>query len=158
MRGHAIVEAMRGLLQAPMYAVLLGAAIGVSACSGNPPTAVLYLLVHGQGQVAVTRTKNPDACMGGGCSSSSTDAGALEIPYASGTEVILMAEPSPGWTFVSYQVSVSGGGSAPVASTSPTLDVENAGTGMSVLATFAEGTDSGAPADGGSTDGSASAE
>jgi hypothetical protein len=148
---------MRGLLQAAMCALLLGAALASWACSGNPPAAILYLVVHGQGQVAVTRTKNPDACMGGGCSSSSADAGALEIPYASGTEVVLTAEPSPGWTFVSYQASVSGGGSVPATSTSPTLDVQNAGTGMSVVATFAEG---GAPplADGGYVDGGASAE
>jgi hypothetical protein len=126
-----------------------------SACSGNPPTAILYLAVHGEGQVAVARTKDPDACMGSACSSSATDAGALEIPYASGTEVVLTAQPSPGWTFVSYQVSVSGGGSAPAASTSPVLDVANAGTGMSVLATFAAGpsTDGGAPADAGSPQG-----
>jgi hypothetical protein len=147
-----MVEPMRGLLQAPMYAVLLGAAIASWTCSGNPPTAVLYLVVHGQGQVSVVRTKDPDACMGSGCSSSSADAGALEVSYASGTPVVLTAEPSPGWTFVSYQVSVSGGG--PVASTSPSLEVENAGTGMSVLATFADG---GAPADGGSPEGGPSA-
>lgn len=143
-----------------MYALLLGAVLASWACSSNPPTAILYLVVHGQGQVAVARTKDPDACMGDGCSSSTTDAGALELPYASGSQVVLTAQPSPGSTFVSYQVSVSGGGSAPAASTSPTLDVENAGSGMSVLATFAQGPfpDGGAPADAGAANDGASSE
>jgi hypothetical protein len=138
---------MRGLPGAAPHlwlAMVVGTALTAWACSSNPPTAVLYLVVHGEGHVAVTRASNPDSCTGNSCSSASLDGGALELPYASDSTVTLQAEPSAGWQFTSWQVSISGGGSSPVISTQPTVIIGNAGDGMSVLATFSE---AGAPAD-----------
>jgi hypothetical protein len=135
---RAIVVAMRGLLGAPMVVVAAGAALALWACSGNPQTAVLYLVVHGEGQVAVSRTANEAACQANSCTNgASTDGGALEIPYADNSVLGMMAEPSPGWQFTSWQWTVSGS-SASSTSTQPTLIIEHAGDGMSVLATFSE--------------------
>jgi hypothetical protein len=134
---------------------VLGAVLTLWACSANPPTAILYLVIQGDGKVAVTRTKNPDACEGNGCpSSGSADGGALEIPYASGSEVILTAQASPGWQFQFWSITASGAGSA-MTNTSPVLDVTSAGSGLSVLATFGE---AGAPADGGGASSGSSAD
>jgi hypothetical protein len=122
-----------------MYALTAGAALTAWACSSNPPMAVLYLVIQGDGQVAVSRSKNPDACMGNSCSSAATDAGALEIPYAADSPIGLQAAPSVGWQFTSWQVSIQGtGSSAPTTSTDPTLAIEETGDGMSVVATFSE--------------------
>jgi len=140
---RAIVAAMRGLPGARGVAVTAGAALALWACSGNPQTAVLYLVVHGEGQVAVSRTANEAACQANDCTSgASTDGGAIELPYAANSVLGMQAQPSPGWQFTSWQWTISGG--TPSTSTQPTLIVEHAGDGMSVLATFSEG---GAPDD-----------
>ena len=99
--------------------------------------------------MGVARSKNPAACVGNACSTGNADSGALEIPYAADTPVGLQAQPSPGWQFTSWQVAIAGN-SAATTSTQPTLDIENTGDGMSVLATFTEAgapTDAGAPGD-----------
>jgi hypothetical protein len=133
------------------HAVAVAAALAAWACSSSPPTAILYLVVRGEGQVAVARSKNPAACVGNACSTGNADAGALEIPYAADTPVGLQAQPSPGWQFTSWQVAISGS-SASTTSMQPILDIENTGNGMSVLATFTEAgapTDAGPPRDAG---------
>jgi hypothetical protein len=120
-------------------AVVAGACLAAWACSSGPSTAVLYLVVRGQGQVAVTRASNPEACAGNSCSSGDNDGGALELPYAANSVLGLVAQPSAGWQFGSWQVTIAGSGSSPTTSTTPSLVIANAGDGISVLATFDEG-------------------
>ncbi len=120
---------------------LLASGVGAFSCSTGPPTGVLYVIVHGEGQVAVSREKNPSACVGAACSTPNVDGGALEIPYAAGSEIGLQAEADTGWQFVSWQVAVNDG--TPTTSTTPSLTIANGGNEISILATFTLAIDAG---------------
>jgi hypothetical protein len=122
--------------------VVLGLA-GLDACSSTPPRlAQLFLTSEGNGSITVLRTIDDAACDGGICSGGIGNAGYTTMGYEPETDVTLIAQPSLGSQFVSWQITIywNGGPSghefSTTTSTEATLLIHSTGEQMDVFARF----------------------
>jgi hypothetical protein len=139
-------------------AFLVVSLVASSGCTSTPQRlAQLELSSTGGGSVTVLRFIDDPACEGGICGGGLGNAGSTSMAYEPGTDVTLIAQPTQGSQFVSWQITIywNGGPSGHEFSTTlsseATLVVHNTGEAMDVLARF-EGDASEAGPDAGAAD------